>query len=380
MLADDLDPSLHVLLEEDGPSEDQDRLTARAVRTLRDLGALRAGVPVRWGGSGAPFDVVSDGIVRLGTVAGAAAWVAALAYGSNLAGALLSEHGQEELWASDADAHVCGSFSPSGTARPTGDGYVVDAVVETVSGIHSAGWLMAMVLVQGTGQPVLVFVPVAAVDVVRTWAPSGLRGSGSDRAVVAAVTVPAHRVIAVEDFVAGMGRWGLPVDAFGPALLAAPLVGLAAGAVDLARRTLRGEATGATGAGDPSGPTGTSAPKNPPARAARADVRAAYTDAAIAADRARTSSEAARAVLGASRTEHDPAAVRRSVTATVGAVQEAALAGELATVAIGSAALQRGHRANRVWRDLQTGSRHTLFTPRALPARYLADLPIDRPA
>jgi hypothetical protein len=41
--------------------------------------------------------------------------------------------------------------------------------------------------------------------------------------------------------------------------------------------------------------------------------------------------------------------------------------------AVGSRALQRGDRVNRVWRDLETGSRHTSFA-RALPARYLADL------
>ena len=301
---------------------------------------------------------MSNRIVRLGTASGAAAWVAALAYGSNLAGALLPDRGQEELWASDSDAHVCGSFSPSGTARPARDGYVVDALVETVSGIHSAGWLMAMVLMEGTGKPVLAFVPTAEVTIERTWAVSGLRGSGSDRGVVAAVTVPTHRVLAVSDFIAGMGQWGLPVDAFGPALLAAPLIGLATGAVELARKTLR------EGAAD---------------RAARADVRAAYADAAIAADRASSSYAAARAVLGTAVGKPEPADIRRSVTAVSTAVTHAAQAGNLATVAVGSGALQRAHRANRIWRDLETGSRHTLFTPRALPDRYLADLRTDTP-
>lgn len=348
--------TLATLLQEDGPSEDQDRLTDRAVDALRASGALRAGVPGHLGGSEASFPSVSDDIVRLGTAAGAAAWVAALAYGSNLAGALLPQPGQRELWEADPDAHVCGSFSPSGTARPVPDGYVVDAVVETVSGIHSAGWLMAMVLVQGAGRPVLVFVPTAEVQVERTWSVTGLRGSGSDRGSVTGVAVPAHRVIAVEDFVTGMARRGLPVEAFGPALLAAPLVGLARGAVDLALESLREGADGPAG------------------RAHRDDVRAAYADAAIAADRAEGLSRVARGLLGTGDGDEAADAVRRSVNCTAAAVQEAVRASGLVTVAVGSRALRRDSRADRIWRDLETGSRHPLFTPRALPARYLVDL------
>lgn len=355
---DHLGATLAVLLDEDAPSEERARLTDRAVAALRGSGSLRAGVPDRWGGEVLRPAAVLDRVGVLATASGAAAWVAALAYGSNLAGAMLPERGQRDLWRTDPDGHGCGSFSPSGTARWTGDGYVVDAVVEPISGIHSAGWLMVMVLeTGGTGRgPLLAFVPIAAVRVERTWDAMGLRGSGSDRGVLVGVPVPAHRVLPVAAFAAGMAAIGLPVGLFGPMLLAVPLVGLARGAVELAETTLRGTAG------------------SPPARAARPDVLAAYGELAMAVDRADGLLGAARAAVAAGAEALDERAERRAVTLTIAAVQEAARAADLLPEVLGADALQRSSRANRIWRDVRTGASHTLFRTAPVREGHAADI------
>jgi alkylation response protein AidB-like acyl-CoA dehydrogenase len=359
---DDRTTTLDTLAAEDAASEQQGCLTERAVAALVVAGALRAGVPPRWGGDGASFPAVADRLTVMGTAAGAASWVAALAYGSNAAGALLPRAGQQDLWGADPDAHVCGSFSPSGTARRAGDGYVVDAVVETVSGVHSAGWLMVMVLPTGDEDPapVLAFVPLADVRVDRTWDAMGLRGTGSDRATVTGVTVPAHRVLALADFVAGMTAAGLPLTVFGPLLLAAPLVGLARGARLLAAAAL----------GQPAGEA--------VSRAARPDVLAAYAELAMAVDRAQGLFDAAGADLGTPGHDPSEADQRAAVTLVIAAVQEAAHAGGLLQTVVGTRALMHAHRANRIWRDLQTGARHPLFAPATVRAQHIGEVTAER--
>jgi alkylation response protein AidB-like acyl-CoA dehydrogenase len=105
---------------------------------------------------------------------------------------------QDEVYAT-ADVRVCGTLSPSATARPADGGMIVNGQWSSISGAWHSHWqeIIAMAPApDGVSQwPVMALVPMADLRRVDDWFTSGLKGSGSITTVAEEVFVPQQRIL-----------------------------------------------------------------------------------------------------------------------------------------------------------------------------------------
>ena len=151
------------------------------------------------------------------------------------------EQAQEEYWATGANTLCAGGFNPAGATSVTAvdGGYRLSGQWDFASGCDAATW----VLVMGAGPAgVLMFlVPRSDFAIQDTWFASGLRGTGSKDIVIHDAFVPGHRALSVTDMqeartpgrlVHDTAKYRIPLFSAVSYALAAPMVGMAQGAVE----------------------------------------------------------------------------------------------------------------------------------------------------
>jgi 3-hydroxy-9,10-secoandrosta-1,3,5(10)-triene-9,17-dione monooxygenase len=148
---------------------------------------------------------------------------------------------QEEYWATGANTLCASGLNPAGTTSLTAvaGGYRLSGQWDFASGCDAATW----VLVMGAGPAgVLLFlVPRSDFAIHDTWFVSGLRGTGSKDIVIRDAFVPAHRALPATDMqeartpgrvVHETANYRIPLFSAASYGLAAPMVGMAQGAVE----------------------------------------------------------------------------------------------------------------------------------------------------
>jgi alkylation response protein AidB-like acyl-CoA dehydrogenase len=159
---------------------------------------------------------------------------------------------QEEYWATGTNTLCAATLNPAGATSVTAvaDGYHLTGQWDFASGCDAATW----VLVAGTGPTgVLLFlVPRGDFAIHDTWFVSGLRGTGSKDIRIHDAFVPAHRALSVTDMheartpgrvVYETANYRIPFFSAGPYTLAAPMVGMAQGAVESFQAAMRRQAS-----------------------------------------------------------------------------------------------------------------------------------------
>ncbi len=221
--------------------------------TLRDLVAselIRIGNPRRYGGHGVDLDLGHEVAWELGRGCGSTAWCYSLWTVHNWWLGHFSEKAQEEFFAGGPDALFSSGLNPArGKGEPVDGGFQISGRWSFSSGCDAASW--AMVAISGPEPEGLIWllIPRADYEIVDTWFASGMRGTGSKDVIVKDVFVPAHR--ALDPNRAGDGDWTgwelhqrpsyrVPLRCLTGWDLAAPLVGVAQGAVDEFAARLRG--------------------------------------------------------------------------------------------------------------------------------------------
>lgn len=242
-------------------------LKARAARTeqlrqvppetVQDLvasGLIRIGNPRRYGGHDVEMDLVYDVGWELGRGCGSTSWCYSLWAVHNWWIGHFPEKVQDEFFAGGPDAVFSTGLNPlGGKAERVGDGFRVSGRWTFSSGCDPASWVM--VAVGASREDMMWFLlPRSDCEIVDTWFASGLRGSGSKDVVVKDSFVPAYR--AVDPNRAGdTDRTGweiherlsyrVPLRALAGWDLAAPIVGMAQGAIDeFTARAQRGSGPG----------------------------------------------------------------------------------------------------------------------------------------
>jgi indole-3-acetate monooxygenase len=146
----------------------------------------------------------------------------------------------------DPETVSCGSFWPPGTARATGDGYVISGNWSFGSAAHYATSLMVLNVLTDDDGPVLseaggpvhvvAFIDRRDVTIVDTWHTLGLRATGSTNFSVESLRVLRDRSFVLGPwettegpFAAPLYRMGLIIDAVRIARVG---VGIAQGALD----------------------------------------------------------------------------------------------------------------------------------------------------
>jgi 3-hydroxy-9,10-secoandrosta-1,3,5(10)-triene-9,17-dione monooxygenase len=239
-----------VLKERAARAEQLRQVPPETVNDLVASGLIRIGNPQRYGGHGLDLDLAHEVAWELARGCGSTGWCYSLWTVHNWWLGHFPERVQEEFFAGGPDSLFSSGLNPArgkGVAVP--GGFRVSGRWSFSSGCDAATW--AMVAVPGPEPDSLIWMllPRSDYEIVDTWFASGMRGSGSKDIVVKDVFVPAHR--AVDPNRAGDGDWTgwelhrrpsyrAPLRCLTGWDLAAPLVGIAQGAVDEFASRLRG--------------------------------------------------------------------------------------------------------------------------------------------
>ena len=229
-----------VLKERAARTEQLRQIPAESVQDLFASGLLRIGNPERFGGHGLEPDTAFDVAWELGRGCGSTAWCYSLWTIHNWWIGHFPEQVQREFFATGVDTLMSSELNPAGgRVEPASGGFRVSGRWSFSSGCDAASW--AMVATAGDGGLRWMLLPRPEYEILDTWFASGVRGSGSKDIVVRDAVVPPHRV--VDPNRAGDGEWTgweahqrlsyrVPLRCLTGWDLAAPLVGIAQGAVD----------------------------------------------------------------------------------------------------------------------------------------------------
>ncbi|HUY20502.1 MAG TPA: hypothetical protein VMV15_14910 [Candidatus Binataceae bacterium] len=217
-------------------------------------GITRIAQPVGRGGLGLDMDSVYEVAMELGRGCGSSAWMGSFWPLHNWMVGMWPKAAQDDYWATSPDTLSSTAWDlVSCKIEPARDGIRLSGHWDFSSGIDHADWAMLFV----PGPPVgLALVPRADLRIVDTWHATGLCGSGSNDVFVDDALVPEHRILNME--AAGSGHsdgrelhgtpfYKLPLYTWLTYSLAAPVIGMAQGAVDSFEELMRGRVEGIGG-------------------------------------------------------------------------------------------------------------------------------------
>jgi alkylation response protein AidB-like acyl-CoA dehydrogenase len=214
------------------------RIPPETVADFVAAGAHRVAQPARFGGFALGIDVAVEVGMEIGRGCASSAWMATQWPGHNFMVGMFPEQTQEEYFAAGPDTlSSTASALVKADVAPRPDGSLeVSGQWKFSSGVDEASWLLL------STKDNLCLVPKADFRIVDDWFTSGLRGSGSKSVVIDGAVVPRHRAIASADMRNGRTHgaelyddpfYRVPYILWAPGLLAAAVIGMAQGVLDL---------------------------------------------------------------------------------------------------------------------------------------------------
>lgn len=230
------------LVAEHADQAERDRKPVDEVMAaLCETGVFRSFVPRRFGGYEIGLDTFIDVGIALGGACTSTSWVTTFCMEHNWMLAQFPPAAQQSIFGSQPFVLAPASISPNGRARPVPGGYQVSGRWSWSTGIMHADWVILVAPVENDDSgPRMFIVPRAAVKVLDTWNCSGMEGTGSNDVVADDVFVPAECSESMAGMALGRGTgsaWlGSPCFRY-PMM---PLLSIAAAipAVGAARRAL----------------------------------------------------------------------------------------------------------------------------------------------
>lgn len=217
---------------------------------LEDTGVFRAYVPRHFGGYEIGIDTFIDIGMALGSACTSTGWVTTFCMEHNWLLAHFGREGQEAIFGRQPYVLAPGSISPNGRAKAVEGGHLLNGRWSWGTGVMHADWVILNGVIAhegGRAEARLFAMPRGDVEVDDTWFASGMCGTGSNDIVAHDVFVPQHLSQDVAPMRNGQSpgaRWHdsptfrYPMVPFLALTAASPLVGAAAGAVDLFAKRL----------------------------------------------------------------------------------------------------------------------------------------------
>lgn len=222
-------------------TEQHRRLPEETLADFVDAGLTRIATPIRHGGNGLEIDAMYEVAAELGRGDGSAAWCYSILGNASWLIGLWPDEGQEEYFSSSSEPFAASSLAPDRShVEVVPGGFRVSGHWGFASGCDVASWAIVGGLTP-TG-PHFFLVPMSSVAIVDTWFVSGMRGTGSKDLTIDDAFVPSHRAVPVAKLTEGVSDgWALhgrpsyrvPLYSIMPMTLVSPIVGMAAGAVEL---------------------------------------------------------------------------------------------------------------------------------------------------
>ena len=357
-------------------TEQARRVPQANVDALRAIGFFRLVQPLEFGGWEQDFEVLAEATQRIARACASTAWVCGLQAAHQWLLGSFPIEAQRDVWNTDPDALICGSYAPAAKAVPAPGGYRLTGRWSFASGCDVSTWAACAALIPGDGdgaplRPAFLMVPAGDYAIDDDWQVIGLAGTGSKSLLLDDVFVPAHRLLFFADTTAGTTpgarhyrhnpTFTVPMLANIASCLASTAVGAAAGALDsfieaTSSRVTRGAVAGAA-----------AKMAEFPTIQIRVAEAAAATDAAreILLRDLRRRAETARS--GRLATVDERIESRRGQAF---AVKLALSATEALNASTGGQGLSTANPVQRAWRDANAVGRHISFNWDAVGSMY----------
>lgn len=351
------------LLRKNAARTEQDRrVVEENIEALRQAGLFKIAVPRRFGGYEVPFRTFLQISGELARGDGSTAWVTTLMNVCSWVAGLYPDQAQRDIYGRDPDTRICGVLAPTATSRHADGGQVVTGRWKFASGcMHSQWAMLGIPVVNEHGEQVdhgLALIPMDALEVKDTWYVAGMSGTASNTLVAQEVFIPAYRILPMSPAVRGIypsehGDETLYRSAFMPVLalvLAGPQIGLARGALEIVMESLaKGRGISSTFYSE--------SRLAPTTQLQVAEAEQLIDTAQLHAMRAAGDIDrAARSgnhldVLGRARVRADVGTVARRCREAV----------QLLLNVHGAQSFAESNPLQRIWRDLEVCSRHTVL-------------------
>ncbi|WEH39152.1 acyl-CoA dehydrogenase family protein [Streptomyces sp. AM 2-1-1] len=342
--------------ESDGASRLSDELLAR----VTGAGLTGLLTPRKLGGHETGVRTLLEVCVELGRGCCSTAWVTGVLNVGNFVVSLYPDRTREEVWAEHPDARTALILgAPVRTVEKADGGVRVVGEWPYASGSLHADWIGGLVLADtGTGlQPHMALMPASDVTVRDTWHFVGMRATGSNTVVADGVFVPEHRLLPYGPLLAGKTDGLVPADRpYRNSLTGVFMVGLVGSMIGGASAALDYALTQA--------PTrrvaGSTYTRQADSPAAQLGLAAAATALDTAVLHARRLADSVDALAAAGENPSVPVRARARMDATH-VVQQCRTAVEEIVSVYGSSAFDESNPLQRIWRDVNVGSRHAGF-------------------
>ncbi|MFC9555884.1 acyl-CoA dehydrogenase family protein [Rhodococcus sp. NPDC056960] len=338
------------------------RVPEENIDALRDAGLFDITKPARFGGAEENFRTFLEVSLELGRACASTAWVTTLSNVTSFFVGAYPESVQRDVLGPDPHTATCGVFTPTSTSVRAEGGYRVTGRWGFASASHHASWANVGIPLTNPDGDVTgaasAWIPMTDLSIDNTWFVAGMSGSGSDTVVADDVFVPDARILSVTDMMEGRTASEfqdetlyhsslVPVLAL---VLVGPVLGMAEGAYDTVVSTLQ---------------------KNKPIAYSfyQRSIDAPSTQLNMA--EARSLIDQARLLAFRSADEIDAAAVagrHMPVIERARARMDAARAAHLCREAVelllnvsGAGSFAQANPLQRIWRDLETSSRHAFI-------------------
>jgi 3-hydroxy-9,10-secoandrosta-1,3,5(10)-triene-9,17-dione monooxygenase len=166
------------------PQESYDALSAAGIFTMT--------APKSYGGVEADFQTQCDVLAEIARGCPSTSWVATIYSAMSWLVGTFPDETQEEIYAT-GDPRIAGVFSPTGTAVPKDDGFVVNGRWAFNTGCHGATWTIINVLVGE--MPTCMIAKSADLTILDDWDATGMSATGSNTVVAENVFVPGRRAM-----------------------------------------------------------------------------------------------------------------------------------------------------------------------------------------
>ncbi|GAA1239786.1 acyl-CoA dehydrogenase family protein [Pseudonocardia alaniniphila] len=177
------------------------RLTEPVVNALRSTGVFRMAMPAAWGGPEVDICRQIEIVETLSRADASAGWCAQIGADSGYYSANIDQAAARSLYP-DLDAVTAGWLTPAGTLEVCDGGYRLSGRWSFGSGVTHADVIVGgarvtengspRLLADGTPERRIAMLPAAQWDVLDTWRPLGLTGSGSHDYTITDTFVPAE--------------------------------------------------------------------------------------------------------------------------------------------------------------------------------------------
>src|SRR5690606_23912805 len=128
------------------------RVPAEHIARLRDIGFFDAVKPAAYGGSPKPYADLVDATLELASACASTGWVAGLLASHQWLLAMFPGQAQDDVWGSNPDALICGSYAPTCMAQQVEGGYRLNGRWSFASGCDNAQWALCAAILPGEGE------------------------------------------------------------------------------------------------------------------------------------------------------------------------------------------------------------------------------------